>query len=178
MDILVLDVSTTDTGYSIFTEKGYVKSGSIKRKEKDWLERVLYMKKEIKEQCVNPNFLVVESGFSGRNVLTLKKLCIAQGIFIGTYPKAEVHFVYPKEWQSHFSFDCRRKEIKKLSMQKASVLTKKEITDDNESDSVLIGQYFLDVKLKNATNSEVKEGIKIGKIKAMDSGSQKAKTRS
>lgn len=178
MDILALDISTTDTGYSIFTEKGYVKSGSVKRKEKDWLERVLCMKKEIKEQCARPDFLIVESGFSGRNVLTLKKLCIAQGIFIGTYPKAEVHFVYPKEWQSHFSFDCKRKEIKEHSIQKASVLTKKEITDDNESDSVLIGQYFLDVKLKNATNSEVKEGIKVKKTKAVNRPSQKAKTGS
>lgn len=178
MTILALDVSTTDTGYSVFTEKGYVKSSFVKQKEKDWLTRVLQMKDRIKEQCKKPDILVVESGFSGRNVLTLKKLCIAQGIFIGTYPKAQVYFVYPKEWQSHFSFCCRRNEVKERSMQKASTLTKKEITNDNESDSVLIGQYFLDVKLKNATNSEVKEGIKVKKTKAVNRPSQKAKTGS
>ena len=178
MKILVLDVSTTDTGYSTYTEKGYVKSGSVKRKEKDWLTRVLFMKDEIKKVCTRPDFLVIEAGFKGKNVLTLKKLCVAQGIFIGTYPNTPVYFVYPKEWQEYFSFHCKRNEIKERSMKKASALVKKEITNDNESDSILVGQYFVDVKLKNVTNSEVKEGIKVKKTKGVYKESQKAKTRS
>lgn len=148
--MLSLDISTTSTGYSFFEDGVYKESGVIAPKEKDWLERVIQMSKELQEKYPNGSIdtLVVENTFAKININTLKKLCMAQGIMIGAllYKNTELFQVYPKSWQSHYSLgNYKREELKKATLQRARDLTlKDEIKKDDEADAILIGLYAIE----------------------------------
>lgn len=98
----------------------------------------------------------IESQFFGRNaamVMALIELrCLIQGMLLLKFPKIKVISISPRIWQGKVLQIGRLKseEIKKISIKKASLITKLNPSED-ESDAINILKYIIDNKkdLKN-----------------------------
>lgn len=145
--ILALDVSTTSTGYAIYVGDKLTQYGFFKPKEKDWLSRVRKMSEELQELKSNYNIttVVIEDTFFLRNIKTVKKLCLAQGILLGQLPEANLIQVFPNTWKKHFGLGkgkATRSEQKQTSISVAETifLISNKLNDD-EADAILMGRY-------------------------------------
>lgn len=147
--VLSLDVSTTNTGFALY-ENGVLRTyGTLSHKSKDWVERVRFMAKTASTlyNIGNITHVVVEDTYVSKNVNTVKKLCLAQGIIIGALPNAKLIQIYPTQWKSHFGLTkkkTKREEQKDTTMTIAEALTLQSITNDDEADAVLMGKYVID----------------------------------
>lgn len=148
--ILALDVSTTSTGYAIYVDDKLVRYGFIKPKEKDWVDRVRKMSDEVVllSQEFNITTVVIEDTFFLKNIKTVKKLCLAQGMLLGQLPKANLIQVFPNTWKKHFGLGkgkATRDEQKQTSISVAETLflISNRINDD-EADAILMGRYVLE----------------------------------
>lgn len=147
--ILALDVSTTSTGYAVYVNDELRNYGTISHKSKDWIERVRFMADVIRNMDkLSPiTHLVVEDTYVSKNVNTVKKLCFAQGILLGSLPNAKLVQVYPTSWKAHFGLTKKnvgRTTQKDTSMTIAEALTLQSIKNDDEADAVLLGKYVVD----------------------------------
>lgn len=145
--ILALDVSTTSTGYAIYVNDKLVRYGFFKPKEKDWLSRVRKMSEELQtlKSEFNITTVVIEDTFFLKNIKTVKKLCLAQGILLGQLPEANLIQVFPNTWKKHFGLGkgkATRYEQKQTSISVAETmfLIEHGINDD-EADAILMGRY-------------------------------------
>lgn len=145
--ILALDVSTTSTGYAIYVGDKLVRYGFFKPKDKDWLSRVRKMSEELQELKSNYNIttVVIEDTFFLKNIKTVKKLCLAQGILLGQLPEANLIQVFPNTWKKHFGLGkgkATRDEQKQTSISVAETmfLISNRLNDD-EADAILMGRY-------------------------------------
>ena len=145
--ILALDVSTTSTGYAIYVGDKLTQYGFFKPKENEWLSRVRKMTEELQELKSNYNIttVVIEDTFFLRNIKTVKKLCLAQGILLGQLPEANLIQVFPNTWKKHFGLGkgkATRDEQKQTSISVAETmfLIEHGINDD-EADAILMGRY-------------------------------------
>lgn len=149
--ILALDVSTSATGYALYSEGTCKLSGVIKKpasKKNNWLIRVQEMAKELENVLsdYNVDVFVIEDSFNSLNVKTLKKLCLAQGLLIGRLiGESELVQVYPKEWQAYYGLArMKRAEIKEKSIGIAQKITKmSNPKSDDEADAIVIGNYYV-----------------------------------
>jgi len=81
--ILSLDVSAASTGWCFLVRTNMHDYGIIKTSpKKGRAERLFKFKKEITKllEKYNPSFVVIENGYFGRNVKTLKVLCEFAGV--------------------------------------------------------------------------------------------------
>lgn len=148
--ILALDVSTTSTGYAVYVDDKLVRYGFIKPKEKDWVDRVRKMSDEVVllSQEFNITTVVIEDTFFLKNIKTVKKLCLAQGMLLGQLPKANLIQVFPNTWKKHFGLGkgkATRDEQKQTSISVAETLflISNRLNDD-EADAILMGRYVLE----------------------------------
>lgn len=148
--ILALDVSTTSTGYALYVGDKLTKFGFIKPTGKDWLVRVRKMANKVTEldKEYSIDTVVIEDTFFLKNIKTVKKLCLAQGILLGQLPKANLIQVFPNTWKKHFGLGkgkATRDEQKQTSISVAETmfLIGHGINDD-EADAILMGRYVLE----------------------------------
>lgn len=148
--ILALDVSTTSTGYALYVGDKLTQYGFIKPTGKDWLVRVRKMADKVAEldKEFSIDTVVIEDTFFLKNIKTVKKLCLAQGILLGQLPKANLIQVFPNTWKKHFGLGkgkATRSEQKQTSISVAETLflISAEINDD-EADAILMGRYVLE----------------------------------
>jgi Holliday junction resolvasome RuvABC endonuclease subunit len=148
--ILALDVSTTSTGYALYVGDKLTKYGFVKPTGKDWLVRVRKMADKVAEldKEFSIDTVVIEDTFFLKNIKTVKKLCLAQGILLGQLPKANLIQVFPNTWKKHFGLGkgkATRSEQKQTSISVAETLflISAEINDD-EADAILMGRYVLE----------------------------------
>lgn len=148
--ILALDVSTTSTGYALYEGDKLIHFGYIKPKDKDWLTRVRKMAEEVaninSEKPINT--VVIEDTFFLKNIKTVKKLCLAQGILLGKLPDAELVQVFPNTWKKHFGLGkgkATRTEQKQTSISVAETLFLLNTRlNDDEADAILMGRYVVE----------------------------------
>lgn len=148
--ILALDVSTTSTGYALYVGDKLTKYGFIKPTGKDWLVRVRKMANKVAEldKEYSIDTIVIEDTFFLKNIKTVKKLCLAQGILLGQLPDANLIQVFPNTWKKHFGLGkgrATRSEQKQTSISVAETmfLIGHGINDD-EADAILMGRYVLE----------------------------------
>ena len=148
--ILALDVSTTSTGYALYVGDKLTKYGYVKPTGKDWLVRVRKMADKVAEldKEYSIDTVVIEDTFFLKNIKTVKKLCLAQGILLGQLPNAELILVFPNTWKKHFGLGkgkATRDEQKQTSISVAETLflISAKINDD-EADAILMGRYVLE----------------------------------
>lgn len=147
--ILALDVSTTSTGYALYVGNKLTKYGFIKPTGKDWLVRVRKMADKVTEldEEYSIDTVVIEDTFFLKNIKTVKKLCLAQGILLGQLPDAELIQVFPNTWKKHFGLGkgkATRDEQKQTSISVAETLFLTGIKlNDDEADAILMGRYVL-----------------------------------
>lgn len=148
--ILALDVSTTSTGYALYVGDKLTKFGFIKPTGKDWLVRVRKMADKVTEldEEYSIDTVVIEDTFFLKNIKTVKKLCLAQGILLGQLPKANLIQVFPNTWKKHFGLGkgkATRDEQKQTSISVAETLFLIEYgINDDEADAILMGRYVLE----------------------------------
>ena len=148
--ILALDVSTTSTGYALYVGDKLTKFGFIKPTGKDWLVRVRKMADKVVEldKDYSIDTVVIEDTFFLKNIKTVKKLCLAQGILLGQLPKANLIQVFPNTWKKHFGLGkgkATRSEQKQTSISVAETLFLIEYgINDDEADAILMGRYVLE----------------------------------
>ena len=149
--ILALDVSTTSTGYALYVGDKLTKFGFIKPTGKDWLVRVRKMADKVAEldKDYSIDTVVIEDTFFLKNIKTVKKLCLAQGILLGQLPKANLIQVFPNTWKKHFGLGkgkATRDEQKQTSISVAETLFLIEYgINDDEADAILMGRYVLEI---------------------------------
>lgn len=148
--ILALDVSTISTGYALYVGDKLTKYGFVKPTGKDWLVRVRKMTDKVAEldKEYSIDTVVIEDTFFLKNIKTVKKLCLAQGILLGQLPKANLIQVFPNTWKKHFGLGkgkATRDEQKQTSISVAETmfLIGHGINDD-EADAILMGRYVLE----------------------------------
>lgn len=148
--VLALDVSTTSTGYALYVGDKLTQYGYIKPTGKDWLVRVRKMADKVTEldEEYSIDTVVIEDTFFLKNIKTVKKLCLAQGILLGQLPNAELIQVFPNTWKKHFGLGkgkATRDEQKQTSISVAETifLTSAKLNDD-EADAILMGRYVLE----------------------------------
>lgn len=148
--ILALDVSTTSTGYALYVGDKLTQYGFIKPTGKDWLTRVRKMADKVTELSRDYaiDTVVIEDTFFLKNIKTVKKLCLAQGILLGQLPNSELIQVFPNTWKKHFGLGkgkATRNEQKQTSISVAETifLTSAKLNDD-EADAILMGRYVLE----------------------------------
>ena len=76
-------------GYALYVGDKLTQYGFIKPTGKDWLTRVRKMADKVTElnRDFNIDTVVIEDTFFLKNIKTVKKLCLAQGILLGQLPK-------------------------------------------------------------------------------------------
>lgn len=124
MITLALDASSTITGYSIFIDGQYEKSGFIDLKKSHESEHRLYeMSKQICDviSYYNPDKVVLEDTYSSPNISTLKILSnLAGAIKFHCYlHKVPVEMIMPSVWRKYLKIQekgAKRNELKNKAL--------------------------------------------------------------
>ena len=149
MKVLSLDQSTRITGWSLFEDSQYVKSGVIDlHKIKDTDERSKQMGLEICrtiEEC-GPDEVVIEEVAMQSNADTLKKLARIQGMAIGfaTAHNIPTHILEPTRWRSALKFTqgprVKREQLKQQSRDFVKNVLGLNIESEDENEATAINE--------------------------------------
>lgn len=148
MKILSMDQSTRITGFSIFEDGQYVKSGVIdlhKIKETD--ERSKQMAVEICKliEGAKPDCVIIEEVQQQSNTSTVIKLARIQGVAIGfcAAHNIDLHILTPSRWRASLGYKqgpkVRREELKQQSLDFVKNNFKLELIED-EAEAVCINE--------------------------------------
>ena len=115
-----LDASSTQSGWSVFEDGKYVKSGYINlKKEKDSNRRIFEMAKQISEliSYYNPDKIILEDTMLSSNTSTLKMLSNLAGAikFYCYIHNFSLETLYPSEWRKFCGIQegrAKRNELK------------------------------------------------------------------
>ena len=149
MRILSMDQSTRITGFAVFEDGKYVKSGVIDlHKIKDTDERSkqmgLEMCKLIEEY--KPNEIVIEEVAMQSNIGTLKKLARIQGMAIGFAAAHNIptHILEPSKWRAVLQFDqgpkVKREQLKQQSRDFVKNILGLSIESEDENEATAINE--------------------------------------
>lgn len=159
MRVLSFDQSTVVTGWAIFDDGAYVKSGTIDLSNNhDMANRLKHMIMMISGMitAIKPNLVVVEDVQNQMNNATFKTLAQLQGAIMHICFANEIRLsiVAPSTWRRKLGFQqgrkIRRSYLKMQAVEYAKQYCKKKITDD-EADAICIG---VSVYMKDATVDE------------------------
>lgn len=149
MKVLSYDQSTRVTGWSLFNDGHYVKSGVIDlHKITDTDERSKQMGLEICkviDEC-QPDEIVIEEVAMQSNVSTLKKLARIQGMAIGfaTAHDIPTHILEPTKWRSALQFTqgpkVKREELKQQSRDFVKNVLGLNIKSEDENEATAINE--------------------------------------
>jgi Holliday junction resolvasome RuvABC endonuclease subunit len=143
-----MDQSTRITGYSVFEDGQYVKSGVIDlHKIKDTDERSKQMAVEICNLIGNtkPDVTIIEEVQQQSNTATVIKLARIQGVAIGfcAAHNIDLHILTPSRWRSTLGYKqgpkVRREELKQQSLDFVQEKFKLELIED-EAEAVCINE--------------------------------------
>lgn len=155
--LISIDSSSTKTGFAIFENAIYQRSGVIdldtssdKKKYKGNSDKriedmCLAIIKLLKEE--QPNIIVIEKLNVGRNMVSVRALSKIIGV-IYCYSILNSCFYFEmqaSQWRGQLGMQSakrKREEYKALSVAYAKEFTKKDITDD-EADSICIGLSYI-----------------------------------
>lgn len=160
--LLALDASTTSTGWAIYDLQNYefLESGSITPKggeyRKNFLARAICMKDEIAKLKETYNITIV--AIEDINVVVSQKgaknLAMADGIMLSNFTHDMINFVNVSTWRKFYKFGkMTSKEYKEFSMRLVLEKFGKDV-DDNESDAILLGNYFVNTFCKKNNEEE------------------------
>ena len=161
MKILSFDQSTRISGWSVFMNCDYVKSGIIDlSKIKDTEERTKKMGIQICDKIleVNPDIVIIENIQNQSNTDTVIKLARLQGIIIGfaNAHNIDIKILSPSVWRKHLMFKqgagVKRKELKQQSIDYVKKKLGLSLTDD-ESDACCLG--LASISLFGLSNDDV-----------------------
>jgi Holliday junction resolvasome RuvABC endonuclease subunit len=143
-----MDQSTRITGYCLFNDGKYVKSGVIDlHKIKDTDERSKQMAVEICrliEECA-PDITIIEEVQQQSNVSTVIKLARIQGVAIGfcAAHNIDLHILTPSRWRSALGYKqgpkIKRTELKQQSLDFVKNNFQLELIED-EAEAVCINE--------------------------------------
>ena len=148
MRVLSLDQSTRVTGWSLFNETQYVKSGVLDlHKIKDTDERSRQMAVEICKliENVKPDCVIIEEVAQQSNVATVIKLARIQGVAMGfcAAHNIELHILTPTRWRASLKFSqgpkVKREELKEQSIKFVKNEFGLNIESEDENEAIAIG---------------------------------------
>lgn len=158
--ILSLDISAISTGWTFSVKDNLHEYGVIETDPKRGrAERLLSFKNEIRALLIKykPSFVVVENGFCGKNVKTLKILCEFAGV--AKMCAMEVLCVEPFVMNVNIPrsyFDCKKKEDVFKVMVDLFNLKDFEFERDNDvTDALAQSVCFYEKELKNDSRKKV-----------------------
>ena len=148
--LLALDTSVRDTGYSLFENGILVDYGNL-TVSKTECPKINIMTKKIGDLLnrIKPDIVVVENTVVLRNARIQRELTmILGGIYFWAINHNKFFYTFnPSEWRklvkdNDEDVPKRRTELKQWSLIKASLIANTNITNDNSSDAILIGQAY------------------------------------
>lgn len=153
--LLSLDTSSSCSGWSIFLNGEYSKSGVFN------LKKIKSSDERFKEMCTillytlnteQPDIVGIEMTVVTRNAAVQRLLTMILGVVYGWCVIHNVEFIMlrPTEWRALISSEKKgrkRDELKKWSMDKVKTLFGKDVSDD-EADAILIGQAIINKRCK------------------------------
>lgn len=148
MKVLAFDQSTRVTGYSVFNDGKYVKSGVIdlhKIKETDERSKQMgvEMCKVIEDNA--PDVTIIEEVQQQSNTATVIKLARIQGVAIGfcAAHNIDLHILTPTKWRSVLGYKqgpkVKREELKQQSLDFVKKNFGLELIED-EAEAVCINE--------------------------------------
>lgn len=148
MRVLSCDQSTRVTGFAVFDDGQYVKSGVIDlHKIKDTDERSKQMAVEICKliKSTKPDCVIIEEVAQQSNVATVIKLARIQGVAIGfcAAHNIDLHILTPTRWRSALSYKqgpkVKREELKEQSITFVKNELRLNIESEDENEAIAIG---------------------------------------
>jgi Holliday junction resolvasome RuvABC endonuclease subunit len=149
MKILSLDQSTRITGFSVFEDGKYVKSGVINLcKMTDTNERSKQMAVEICKLIgdTNPDVTIIEEVQQQSNVSTVIKLARIQGVAIGfcAAHNIDLHILTPSQWRAALNYKqgpkVKREELKQQSRDFVKNVLGLSIKSEDENEATAINE--------------------------------------
>lgn len=149
MKVLSMDQSTRITGFSVFDDGQYVKSGVIDlHKIKDTDERSKQMAVEICKLIgdVKPTVTIIEEVQQQTNVSTVIKLARIQGVAIGfcAAHNIDLHILTPTRWRSSLGYQqgpgIKREQLKNQSRAFVKNVLGLSIQSEDENEAIAINE--------------------------------------
>ena len=149
MVVLSFDQSTRITGYAVFNDGKYVKSGVIDlHKIQDTEQRSKQMGLEICRVIEEnkPDVTIIEEVQKQSNTMTVIKLARIQGVAIGfcAAHNIDLHILTPSQWRAALRFKqgpkVRREELKQQSRDFVKNMLGLNIKSEDENEAIAIGE--------------------------------------
>ena len=156
--LISIDSSTKSTGYSLFVNgkfkyKSRIDHGDVKDGQARLAEMMKDLNNMIDEQL--PDIVVWETPVVIRNPQTQRDLSMLAGAIMGKCIENNVFYYQfrPTEWRKLVSgkdekLPRKRDELKTWGRQKVKELFGIEVESDDESDSMLIGQAYINLYMR------------------------------
>lgn len=150
--ILALDTSTRSTGWALFTNEHYVKSGLINltKSTKSAPDRIDCMSRSILDlmEKEKPDVVICEQVSVSRNMKTVRELCrVLDACYVYTLSHNCRFFeMTPSEWRGAIGMQRRagdRLTYKQMSIEFAHKMFGIENAKDDEADAVCIGAAYI-----------------------------------
>jgi len=146
-NILVLDQSTKDIGFTIIKNKKIEIFGKIEEQNRSSYIRIKDLITDIEKLRIkhNINSIILEDIYLGYSPLTYRKLAEVIGAiaFYCCVNKINVMLIPYSVWSKNIGLKGSRNQLKIESVKKALQITGMYIDSDDVSDSVCIAYYFL-----------------------------------
>ena len=158
--LLSLDSSTTSTGWAIYVDGKYMRSGCINLKQmKNSKNRLPEMIRQIYNliDCENPDIIVAEEMVVSRNAQAARMLTMILGAICGYCVRAEIddyseepqgpdfYTLRPTEWRKLVDpgkKPRKQEELKKWSKKKVAEIFGVNDVNDDVSDAILVGYAY------------------------------------
>lgn len=149
MKVVALDQSTRITGYALFDDGRYIKSGVIDlHKIKDTDERSKQMAVEICKLIgdTKPDVTIIEEVQQQSNTSTVIKLARIQGVAIGfcAAHNIDLHILTPSRWRSVLGYKqgpkVKREELKEQSRNFVKNVLGLNIESEDENEAICINE--------------------------------------
>lgn len=152
MKVLGLDLSTVSTGYCVIDNNKILTYGVIRPpSNKDFVDRIIFIEKEIKEliKAKSVEYVCIEELSSMRSASTTKKLAALQGHIEIQLRKKDMLVVTarPSEWRKNKIKGRKREELKNNAIK--YVKDKYDlIVNDDEADAICIAEFGSEIDIE------------------------------
>lgn len=156
--LISIDSSTKSTGYSLFINGKFHDKYRIDHSDvKDGQERLAEMMHDLNNiiNDKNPDIVVWETPVVIRNPQTQRDLSMLAGAIMGKCVDKNIFYYQfrPTEWRKLVSdknekLPRKRNELKQWGKDKVKELFGIEVENDDESDSILIGQAYINLYMR------------------------------
>ena len=152
MKVLGLDLSTVSTGYCVIDTNKILTYGVIRPpSNKDFIDRIIFIEKEIKEliKAKSVEYVCIEELSSMRSASTTKKLAALQGHIEIQLRKKDILVVTvrPSEWRKNKIKGRKREELKNNAIK--YVKDKYDlIVNDDEADAICIAEFGSEIDIE------------------------------